>query len=179
LKIWTALKNKQRWKRWGKEALIFLLLFIALIYWQRRGLLPADGQQAPEVMIWNMEGQPLPLKSFQGKRLMLHFWATWCSVCALEHAALNAVYEDLEPDEALLALVVAPLEEREKIRAYIAAEGIKYPVYFAGDEAQQAFQVKSFPSNYFLSPTGKITGRDVGMSSRWGMAWRLNQAEDG
>ena len=177
-KILSALKERERWKRWGKEALIFLLLFAGLMYWQRRNLLPADGQQAPDVMLWTMEGQPTPLKSFQGKRLMLHFWATWCSVCKMEHGALNAVHEDLDEDEVLLALVVAPLEEREKIKAYIASEGIKYPVYFAGDEAQRAFQVTSFPSNYFLSPTGKITGRDVGMSSRWGMAWRLSQAED-
>ncbi|MBU1430616.1 TlpA family protein disulfide reductase, partial [Myxococcota bacterium] len=166
---------KAKLLRWGRELLIFGLLFAGILYWQRRNLLP-EGAPAPTVTFRTLEGQPVTLASLKGKRVLLHFWATWCSVCGMEHGALNAVHAGLEPDEALISILDAGDTSIEALQAHLKEKGINYPVWLADRAALAAFQIKQYPTNYFLSPEGRLVNRDVGMSSRLTMAWRLGRA---
>lgn len=51
---------------------------------------PVDGFW---VMQWQTpQGQTLSMKSFQGRPLLLNFWATWCPPCVQELPLLNAFY---------------------------------------------------------------------------------------
>lgn len=161
--------------KWSREILIFGAIFAGILYWQRRDLLP-EGVAAPAVTFHTLEGKPVTLAQLKGKRALLHFWATWCGVCAMEHGALNAVHDGLEEGEVLISILDAGDAKIEALRAHIKEKGIRYPVWLAKREALAAFKVKQYPTSYFLSPEGRLVNRDVGMSSRLTMGWRLSRA---
>lgn len=166
-------KPRRRWTRWLGEIVFFLVILLGIQWWQRRDLMPADGRPAPQVQLLDLEDRPVSLADFKGMRVQLHFWATWCGVCRMEHGALNAVHDGLGKDQKLVA-IVADGQDVEKLKSYIEEQGIRYPVLRADDAALKAFGVKQFPTNYFLSPDGTLSANDVGWSTRWGMRARLS-----
>jgi peroxiredoxin len=163
-----------RVKRVGFEVLLVLAVYLGISYWRGHGLL-ASREPAPAFTLRTLDGRTVSLASLRGKRVLLHFWATWCGVCQHEHGALDAVARGLGPDEALYA-VVADSEDPEAVRRYVAAEHIEYPVLLADSSVVRAYRVSAFPTNYFVTANGTIASHDVGMSTRWGLALRLHFA---
>lgn len=167
--------RRSRALRWGREAALVLLVFWAISWWQTRKLVPTDGRMAPEVVFTDLQGGEHRLSELQGKSVQLHFWATWCGVCRVEYGALNSVFAGLDEDEALIA-AVADGEDAARVQAYLAEHGIQYPVWVADRAALEAFQVSSFPTNFFLDAEGRLQGSDVGMATRLGMKARMGCA---
>ena len=166
---------KRKWpariKRIAGELLLVLVVYFGVSYWREHGLL-SSRTPAPAFALRSLDGKQVSLADLRGKRVLLHFWATWCTVCGQEHGALSAVSRGLGPDEALYT-IVADSDDVEAVRRYVAAEHITYPVLLASDDVVRAYKVNAFPTNYLVAPDGTIAGHTVGMSTRWGLALRL------
>lgn len=162
--------------RWAIELVFVAVAFAAFNGWQRHGLLPDDGELAPTVTFRDLDGAPVALESFRGQRVVLHFWATWCGVCRMEHGALNAIERDWadDPTRVVIAAVADGTgpDARARIRAYIDEHDIEYRVVIADEATRRAFRVDRFPTNYFIDEAGRIAARDVGLSTRWTMRAR-------
>ena len=52
------------------------------------------GKAAPDVTFDSPEGKKASLKSFQGRPVLLDFWATWCAPCVASLPSLARLYED-------------------------------------------------------------------------------------
>lgn len=165
----------RRVRRWLLEILLLVIIAVGIFAWKARHLLPNDGRPAPNATLRTLDGKPVALSDYRGKRVTLHFWATWCGVCAFEHGTLNAVHANLDDDEVLLS-IVADGADISKVRRHIAEKGIQYPVLLTHRATLEAFKVTQFPTNYYLDPNGQIANGDVGISSRWGVRWRLGRA---
>jgi thiol-disulfide isomerase/thioredoxin len=166
-------RKRRRWLRWSVEAALFVGVWFGLQAWMRRNLLPADGRPAPAVTLRHLDGRPATLADYRGEAVQLHFWATWCGVCRMEHGALNAVHEGLAPGQRLIS-VVADGDDLDHLRKYLAEHDVRYPVLIADQAALAAFGVSSFPTNFYLSPEGNLSAHDIGWSTRWGMRARLS-----
>jgi peroxiredoxin len=150
---------------------LFVGVYFAMASFQERHLL-ANHTLAPSFTLTSLDGREVSLDSLRGKRVVLHFWATWCGVCRQEFGALGAVRRGLGPDEALVT-IVADADDPDRIRDFVAKEHIEYPVLLGNEGVVRAFRVSAFPTNYFLDKVGRITSRTVGMSTRFSLAARL------
>lgn len=150
---------------------LFVGVYLAMTTFQERHLLAKD-TFAPNFTLASLDGSQVSLDSLHGKRVVLHFWATWCGVCRQEFGTLSAVRRGLARDEALVT-IVADGEDRARVQAFVAKEHIQYPVLLGNDDIVSAFRVGSFPTNYFLDKAGRITGHTVGMSTRLSLGARL------
>lgn len=102
----------------GARAVIALLLAQALavgIYlWVERGrerkLVPFRVERlsgpAPEIEMSRPDGTSLSLASLRGRKVLLHFWATWCPPCRVEIPELLELAEELEDEITMLAITV-------------------------------------------------------------------------
>ena len=54
------------------------------------------GDKAPRFYLKDINGQPYEIKSFKGKIIYIHFWATWCDPCIKEIPTLNHLYSKLD-----------------------------------------------------------------------------------
>lgn len=168
------------WKERSKRLRIVLeigllgVLYWGMSTWQTANLLQS-GMAAPAFALSTLEGEEFSLQNLRGKRVLLHFWATWCGVCRQEHDALNAIYDGLGPDEVLLA-VVLDVDNLEPVRIAMREGKVRYPVLLGTDRIQKDYRVSAFPTNYYVDPAGKIAAATVGMTTRWGMNARLGCA---
>lgn len=174
----TQAKPRVPWRsralRIALEVGLVVAVYFGISAWQGRKLL-GTSSPAPAFSLRSLDGKQVALAELRGKRVLLHFWATWCGVCRQEHGALNAVQAGLGPDEVLLS-VVADSEDPEAVRRYAAEAGIRYPVLLADARVVRDYRVSAFPTNYFVAKDGTIAGQTVGMSTRFGMNARLGCA---
>jgi peroxiredoxin len=171
----AATRVSRRTRRWLLEAAILVGVYLAITTWQERRLVRTNAT-APNFTLEALDGSTVSLESLRGKRVLVHFWATWCGVCRREFGTLNAVNRKLSSDEALVT-VVADSDDRERVRSFVAEHGIEYPVLLGTDAVLRAFHVDMFPTNYYVDGAGTITSHTIGMSTRFALASRLGCAK--
>lgn len=160
-----------RLRRFGLEFGVILVVFFGLGLWQTRGLLPR-GEALPEFDLVDLEGKRATLSDYRGKTLLVHFWATWCGVCRQEFSALNALHENLEPDEALVT-VVADSKDRARLARFIREHQLEYPVLLGTPELLENYKIEAFPTNYYVDRAGLLRDKTVGLSTRLSMGARM------
>lgn len=96
----------------------------------------APGAAAPELAsFWatpwaDPAGKPLHVQQFQGKPLLINFWATWCPPCVEELPMLNAFYlQNKANGWQVLGLAI---DRVEMVQRFLRQNGIDFPVAMAG-----------------------------------------------
>ena len=148
------------------EILLFLVVFLLLKAYLQRDLVTGE---APPLEGELLNGQTVSLQDYRGKPLLLHFWASWCSVCKLEQGSINAV----SADHPVLTIAMQS-GTAEEVSDYLAQQGLDFPVLVdeQGDLARR-FGVRGVPTSFILDPSGRITFAEVGYTTGWGLRARL------
>jgi peroxiredoxin len=149
-----------------------LALWLGISAYQTRKHFPASAGAAPGFTLAALSGGSVSLAEYRGRRVVLHFFATWCGVCKAELPSIRAVQRGLEEDEVLLA-IVADAEDPERVRRFAAEHELTYPVLLATDEVLRAYAVDRFPTNYYLNGDGSVSTSTTGLSTWLGMKARL------
>ena len=100
------------------------------------------------------------LSQYQGKKVLVTFFATWCGYCKQELPHLQEIYEN-DPDVIILSVIRPGNDDmtREEIIAWFDDLGYTFPVLF--DETGAVFRkygVQSYPFNTFFLTTGEYYG---------------------
>jgi peroxiredoxin len=164
------------WLSFAVQSIVLSALVFALGAYQTRKHLRA--RVAPDFVLPDLSGQRVALADFRGKKVLVHFFATWCGVCRLELPSLRGLAQHLGPDEALVA-VVEDSTDVEAVRRFAREHELTYPILLGSPEVVRAYRVGAFPTNYFVNGDGSIASSSVGLSTRLGMATRLWLAHAG
>ena len=111
-----------------------------------------QGEQATFVLP-SLSGVPVSLDSQHGSLVLVHFFATWCEPCREELPALRRlVARSAGVGLTVLALSVAEPEER--VRRFMEAFAVNFPVLLDGDRAvARSWQVHTLPTTFILDAT--------------------------
>ena len=84
------------------------------------------GDLRPDFTLANNKGEFVSLSDFEGKTVLLNFWATWCAPCREEMPMLV----DLQRQHGATGLQVIgiALDSQEKVKSFVSTYGITYPV---------------------------------------------------
>ena len=75
-------------------------------------------------------GKPLHVQQYQGKPLLINFWATWCPPCVEELPMLNAFYlQNKANGWQVLGLAI---DRVEMVQRFLHQNPIDFPVAMAG-----------------------------------------------
>ncbi len=111
-----------------------------------------------------LDGAPVSLESMKGKVIFINFWATWCAPCLAEMPYIENLYQDLK-DENVAFVMIATDDDIELSQKYVAAKGYTLPFYRLAGQVPQMYQVRSLPTTYVISPTGKMATVHFGMAN--------------
>lgn len=118
--------------------------------------------RAPDFERTAMDGSMLRLSSYQGRVVVLNFWATWCTPCRVEIPEFIKMQEEM--DGVQFIGVSLDDEGFEVVRPYAESMGINYPLVIGDDSLAADFGgVMGLPTSYVIDGEGRIRQRFVGM----------------
>ncbi|HVN55357.1 MAG TPA: TlpA disulfide reductase family protein [Anaerolineaceae bacterium] len=125
---------------------------------------PLIGARAPEFTLLTLNGEQVQLAHFRGKPVMLNFWATWCNPCKEEMPLIQAAAS--RPGNNLIVLGINDDESADLVREFIQEYKISFRVLMdPGAKVTDLYQIRGFPTSYFLDPGGKIQAVHIGSIS--------------
>ena len=115
----------------------------------------------PNFTLTNLEGKEVSLSDYEGKIVLVNFWATWCGFCDMEMPDLQTLDNE---NEDLVVLAVNVLEDKATVEKYIQEGGYDFEVVLDEDgKIAQDYLVSGFPASYFVNKEGIFLGRVPGM----------------
>ena len=119
------------------------------------------GKKMPNFTLTNLEGKEVSLSDYEGKIVLVNFWATWCGFCDMEMPDLQTLDNE---NEDLVVLAVNVLEDKATVEKYIQEGGYDFEVVLDEDgKIAQDYLVSGFPASYFANKEGIFLGRVPGM----------------
>lgn len=109
----------------------------------------------------DLEGNDLSLSDFEGKIVLLNFWATWCKFCDIEMPDLEKLYTE---NEGILVLGVNVGEDIDLVKEYVDEKNLSFPIVLdETTEIASDYLVSGLPTTYFIDENGMIYGVFPGM----------------
>lgn len=138
------------------------------------------GEVAPDLTLKDLNGADVSLSDYQGKVVLVNFWATWCEPCRVEipwliemqqkYGSQGFVILGVALDEEGKS-VVAPFVARERFDVNGTKEQMSYKILIGNDDAADKFGgLFGYPTSILISRDGKQVKRVTGMISPEEMA---------
>ena len=124
----------------------------------------------PSFILADVDGQTHAIEEWDGKALIVNFWATWCRPCLKEIPLLNALQSEYA--ERAVQVIGIAIDDVEEVRRFMAEDlAIDYPVLVGGTdaiEAAEAFGIDfiGLPYTAFTDHQGRILGIHLGELGR-------------
>ena len=122
-------------------------------------------------------GRPQALGQFQGKLVVLNFWATWCAPCREEMPAFTRLQSRWAHRN--VQFVGLSGEEPSQVAEYAKTIGVNYPLWTGGDSVADLSRrlgnhLGVLPHTAILAPDGRVLDRRVGPYSEKDLEERLS-----
>lgn len=152
-----------------RVALVALALAVTLAGWgQAAEPRAVPGHAAPDFTAPDVQGRPVRLADFRGKRVvLLNFWATWCVPCRLEMPTIEQAYGDYKARGLAILAVSIDVGHLPVVAANVAQfmEELKltFPALLDPEmEVARRYGVFGIPTTFLIDREGIIRAREPG-----------------
>jgi thiol-disulfide isomerase/thioredoxin len=117
------------------------------------------------------DGQRARLADYQGKLLVLDFYATWCLPCRQSIPRLNALEQRYGPKGVqVIGLNVGGADDRIQVPAFARELGIQYPLGFPDKALTDLFlsDNPTIPQTFVFGRKGQLVKRFIGYDEATG-----------
>lgn len=126
------------------------------------------GKPAPDFQLDGYDGKSVSLADFQGKVVLLDFWATFCPPCLQALPELQALHQ--KHASSGFAVVGVTVDDREAlVKKATSRAKVEYPILRATPEVWNAYKVTALPSLILIGRDGKIVKRYGGEADKTAM----------
>jgi cytochrome c biogenesis protein CcmG, thiol:disulfide interchange protein DsbE len=138
---------------------------LALLVWKlaHQQHAPKLGSAAPAFTLPRLEGSgSVSLASFQGRPVVLNFWASWCGPCKSEAAVLERDWTRYQ-SRGVVFVGVDDKDLSSDARTFVAAHRLTFPMLQDGSgNVTGAYGIQQLPETYVLDRRGRIVAHIAG-----------------
>jgi thiol-disulfide isomerase/thioredoxin len=143
----------------------------------------SDGNVSKERLVdfsWSENGTEKKLSDYEGRVILLNFWATWCGPCRREIPDLNQISKELDADEFKI-IGVSIDQNPAALENYLRTNPISYTVvHEQGDLISKYMQATGntqdvIPQSFLIDKNGKIVETIIGARSKSDFLQMINK----
>ncbi len=141
--------NKNILKFINKIALFALIGTFFACKQSRSTLKPGD--PATDFRLKTVSGESFELSTLSGEKILLHFWADWCTECRAEFPKLQKAHLLLkDQDFKIIAINVG--QTQEHVQSFVDYFDISFPMLMDPDMAiAQKYQIRGLPVSVLIN----------------------------
>ncbi len=114
-----------------------------------------EGTPAPNYMAQDLNGDPVRLADNVGKPVLLHIWASWCSVCESEEQSMHDLHNAYGDRVEFISVSIDDTRYETAMRKE-AAEGPGTQWWDPEDIIRPLFSVEYQPVTIFIDADGTV-----------------------
>lgn len=125
---------------------------------ENNSVIRTEGPFVPDIAFFNEENEKVFLDQFEGKTILLVFWASWCGSCIEELPSLDTLQKDFRK----LAFEVVAISEDfggiKAVRDHFVKYGIRHLTLYHDyrNALFKGMSIAGLPTAYLVDPDGKI-----------------------
>ena len=113
-------------------------------------------QPAPELTLYDLDGNQVSLSDFVGEVVLLNNWATWCPPCRGEMPEFQAYYEKYQ-DKGFQIVAVEAGEPEGEVRRFVEEQGLEFIILLDPENLSLiTFQQSSLPNTFVIDRRGHL-----------------------
>ena len=119
------------------------------------------GKTAPDFSAIDIDGNPISLKDYRGKVVLLYFWATWCGPCIGNMPIVKKVY-DAYRDFGFDVIGINRDADESDMSEYLNVCNLPWRQVFDGKEGplKKLYRVSGMPSKWLIDKDGNIISHE-------------------
>jgi peroxiredoxin len=150
-----------------KLVLLIVVIAIAVVVYQgaRRHSHAAGGHPgavdsaAPQFSLQDIDGKTLALANYQGKVVLLNFWATWCTPCRGEIPQFVEFQNTLGP-QGLQLIGISMDDDVKPVHEFYQQFKMNYPVAIGSANLAESYGgVLGLPVTFLIGRDGRIAAK--------------------
>tara|TARA_B100001750_G_scaffold233058_1_gene232818 strand:- start:1651 stop:2190 length:540 start_codon:yes stop_codon:yes gene_type:complete len=116
------------------------------------------------VIFEDFSGNKIDLKNYQGKLIIVNFWATWCTPCKKEMPSLDSLYQDQSFKNLEVFAVNMEQPNLLKTKKFFSDLNIqKLQIFFDSNlNFVKAFKLRGVPTTILINKKGEEFARIIG-----------------
>ena len=147
-------------------ALMVLVISNVLSYVRKPEL--ADSQ-LPRINELLINGEQFDSTAYEGKPLLIHFWATWCPTCKAEADNIQRLSEYYD-------VVTFAVKSGSSMELTNYMNDREFDYHVINDEDGQwarQFNIEGYPTTFVYDSAGQVSFSEVGYTSTLGLLFRM------
>ncbi len=114
----------------------------------------------------DLQDRPAALSRYQGRPLVVNFWARWCAPCRAEIPELLRFRQAHKGKIEVIGIGIE--DQADAAREFARANNMDYPVLVAGDQGIPLMQALGntrggLPYTLFIDARGQVVGSKLGL----------------
>lgn len=141
---------------------LFLSLSSFSSYSGRR--MGVKNKEASHFRLDALSGERIALADFQGKVVVLNFWASWCAPCLREMPSLEKLHQKYH-QRGIQVIGVAVVSNESDVPQKVRQTGVTYPILFGNKRLiAQYGSFSDLPTTFIIDEKGTIVRQLSGSS---------------
>jgi len=126
-----------------------------------------SAKSAPSFTLQDLKGNQISLSDFQGKVVILDFWATWCPPCVIEIPHFIELYEQYKDKGFAMVGISLDRQGVGVVESFVRKYRVNYPILMTDGQVDRVYGgITGIPTTFVIDRAGNIRRKYVGYRNK-------------